>query len=102
MIQFTDIDYKEAHKFCTKHSEQLKNDKICGCFHCLAIFSPDEIKKWLPERKRVVSGQSAEWIVSDQRTALCPHCGVDSVLGESSGYPMTKEFLGNMKEYWFS
>jgi len=34
-------------------------------------------------------------------TALCPHCGIDSVIGESSSVPITKEFLGKMKKYWF-
>ena len=34
-------------------------------------------------------------------TALCPYCGVDAVLGESAGYPLTKEFLRAMRQYWF-
>ncbi len=32
-------------------------------------------------------------------TALCPYCCADSVIGESSGYPITREFLRKMKEY---
>ena len=53
--------------------------------------SPKEIKEW-------VSGD-ADWTKTD--TALCPKCGVDAVIGESSGYPITKEFLKEMNEYWF-
>lgn len=34
-------------------------------------------------------------------TVLCPYCCADSVIGESSGYPITKEFLKKMNEYWF-
>ena len=33
--------------------------------------------------------------------AICPYCGMDSVIGESSGYPITKEFLQKMQEHWF-
>ena len=27
--------------------------------------------------------------------------GIDSIIGESSGYPITKEFLKKMKKHWF-
>lgn len=37
---------------------------VCGCFHCCAVFSADEIAEW----------------IDDDRTALCPRCGVDAVL----------------------
>lgn len=77
---------KNAHKFCSNNREALSHDKICGCFYCRKIFSPSEITDWIPDK----SG-----------TARCPHCGVDSVLGESSGYPITKEFLAEMYTAWF-
>ena len=70
-------DYIEAHKYCTRNKENLQKDTICGCFYCLEIFSPKEIEMWL----------------NREDTALCPYCCVDSVIGESSGYPITKIFL---------
>lgn len=95
-------DYIEAHKFCTRNGGKLKEDKICGCFYCLSVFSPSEIKEWINERP----AQSEPSIVGEaiddgHKTALCPYCGIDSVIGESSGYPITKEFLEKMKDYWF-
>ena len=93
-------DYIEAHKFCTSNCDSLKEDKICGCFYCLSIFIPDEIVQWIKERP----AQGRPGIVENSNrhlTAICPHCGVDAVIGESSGYPITKEFLAMMKEYWF-
>ena len=72
----------------------LKKDKVCGCFYCLKIFSPEDIKEWLVAKD--------EGNLCDRYgTAICPYCGIDSVIGESSGYPITKEFLAKMKEYWF-
>lgn len=62
------------------------NDSSCGCFYCLTIFSPSEI---------------VEWIQDEKETAVCPYCGIDSVIGESAGYPITKEFLEKMQKYWF-
>lgn len=34
-------------------------------------------------------------------TAFCPYCSIDSVIGESAGFPLTKEFLDAMHDYWF-
>jgi hypothetical protein len=75
----------QAHKFSSHHKKGLEEDKKCGCFYCLEIYSPTLI---------------TEWIDRDQ-TAICPHCGIDSVIGESSGFPITKEFLEKMNQAWF-
>ena len=83
--------YIEAHKHCANHMEKLKKDKICGCFYCLSVYSPEEIESWI----------IADDDIDRFGTAICPHCGIDSVIGESSGYPITKEFLQEMNEYWF-
>ena len=80
-------DYISAHKFSSNHRELLINDKLCGCFYCLKIFSPSEIECWIRDRF--------------DETALCPHCGIDSIIGESSSYPITKEFLSKMNTHWF-
>ena len=42
-----------------------------------------------------------EWIDDDQ-TAMCPYCGIDSVIGSASGYPLTRDFLERMASHWFS
>ncbi len=85
--------YKEAHRFCTRNSKMLKGDKVCGCFYCLKIYSPTEIHEWIREQ----DGDKS----SDKYTALCPYCGIDSVIGESAGFTLTNEFLAKMREYWF-
>ena len=78
-------DVKVAHGYCTNNRENLKNGTKCGCFYCTQIFSAEEITDFTDNGK----------------TALCPYCGVDAVIGESSGFPITKEFLNKMKDYWF-
>ena len=35
------------------------------------------------------------------QTAICPFCGIDSVIGDRSGVPITKEFLSGMNQVWF-
>ena len=82
-----DSDIERAYRFSANHREQLLQDTRCGCFYCLRVFSPGEITRWLND-----SGG----------TALCPYCGVDAVIGESAGFPLTEEFLQKMHTAWFS
>jgi hypothetical protein len=85
----SDKDCYLAHKFSSNHRAELEKDRICGCFDCLRIFSPSEIEEWVPE---TVDGECV--------TAICPYCGDDSIIGESSGYPITKDFLNKMHDVW--
>jgi len=97
-------DYKLAHKFSSNNMEALKKDKVCGCFYCLQIFSPSVIERWIRHKKPTVkdkTGKINQWIYDENETAFCPYCGVDSVIGESSGYHITREFLEEMNCYWF-
>ena len=79
-------DYIEAHKYCTNNKASLVRDGLCGCFYCMEIFDPAIIENW---------------ILDTSGTAICPYCGIDSIIGESSGYPLTEEFLCEMNEHWF-
>ena len=81
-------DIIKAHEFSSYNYDVLKNDTICGCFYCGKIFNPDEINDWTSEP-------------DGSKTAHCPYCGIDSIIGESSGYPITEKFLEEMRKYWF-
>ena len=81
-----DIDLIYAHQLCNSNQEKLKNAQVCGCFYCLRIFDPKEIV----------------WEDEEDHTAMCPYCGIDSVLPESATLPITKAFLKRMQEFWFT
>lgn len=76
---------RDAHRHSTEHRAELLASDWCGCFYCEAIYSPSEITEWTD------SGQ----------TALCAKCGIDSVIGTKSGFPVTPEFLSEMNRHWF-
>lgn len=80
-------DILRAHKYSSNHRSSIIEDKQCGCFYCLEIFSPTEIFSWIDD--------------AEDDTALCPYCGIDSVIGQGSGFPITVNFLKEMKSYWF-
>jgi len=82
---------QRAHSAASNHMAQLKKDRLCGCFYCLRIYDPAEIVEWIVDDNPI----------DKDGTAICPYCGVDSVIGESAGYPLTIEFLGKMKKAWF-
>lgn len=85
------LDAYHAHRFSNSHKPELEKDKICGCFYCGRIFSPSEITDWIIDDNPC-----------DRRgTAVCPYCDVDSVIGESSGYQITDEFMRAMNLIWF-
>lgn len=79
-----------AHKKSIYHRKEIEESFLCGCFHCRHIFQPKKIREWVD-----VSGPL------EKQTALCPHCAIDSVIGDASGFDITEEFLREMKRHWF-
>jgi hypothetical protein len=78
-----------AHKHSRANREEILKSDQCGCLYCLHTFRPEEISQWCDESS------------SPYATAVCPHCGIDSVLGDRSGHPLAPEFLAAMKKRWF-
>lgn len=77
-------DHIRAHERSNQHRAEVLASALCGCFNCLATFPPERIREW----------------VDEDETALCPECGLDTVLGTGSGYPITPDFLREMQAYW--
>jgi hypothetical protein len=89
-VTVTDPEIFRAYKHSSGHREEILDSVSCGCFHCCRIYGPGEIRSWIDEHDGV------------GMTALCPRCGIDSVIGSASGYPITADFLLMMRKYYFS
>jgi hypothetical protein len=74
----------DAHKHSSFHRTEIIKSELCGCFNCVSVFIPSKIKEW----------------IDDGECAMCPICGVDTVIGSDSGYPITTVFLIEMKNHW--
>lgn len=72
-----------AHEFCYSNRQSLEKSDRCGCFYCLSIYDPAIIDEW--------AGDSA----------ICPNCSINAVIGDASGLPINKDFLREMRNYWF-
>ena len=78
--------YIDAHKHASKHRAEVEASPRCGCFFCFRTFPPSSIKAW----------------TESEQTALCPSCGVDSVIGSASSYRLDDVFLRKMHGQFFS
>ncbi len=58
-------EYNELHKKSINNKNEIKTLGYAGCFGCLKWYSNDKIKEW----------------VDRENTAMCPHCGLDMVIG---------------------
>ena len=83
-------DVTAAHKSSSQHRKQIEESSLCGCFHCLGTFAPSEVTEWVDEDKDGIG-----------QTAICPKCGIDSVIGSKSDSPLTRDFLVRMRLHWF-
>lgn len=81
-------DIKSAAEHTTNNRDELEKSKYAGCYYCLNIFKPIQIWEWIYE------GTADEF-------PMCPRCGIDSVYGDASSYPVNREFLVKMNKYWF-
>lgn len=90
LTNINNLDFVQAHQH-TEYQREVLESEICGCFACCQIFPPGEINEW--------HGEECE---DYDPIALCPKCGIDSVIGSASGYPIKEAFLGKMKAFWFS
>ncbi len=74
-----------AHRFSYVNKNAILNSKVCGCFYCVEIVGVKEIVEW----------------VDGDKTALCPLCGIDAIIGDASGYDISENFLNEMNKMWF-
>ena len=78
--------YIAAHKHSAKHRPEIEASARCSCFFCFRSFKSADIKSW----------------IDSNQTALCPRCGVDSVLGSASQHRLDDSFLRGMHTHFFS
>lgn len=86
------MDFNQLHLASSCHERALKASKLAGCFYCLEIFPPSEIVRWVNDPDTMG--------LRDGRTALCPKCGIDSVLPDAA-VPLSKDLLKDMQKEWF-
>lgn len=84
-------ELERAQSHSVNNRAELERSRTCGCYHCERVFPSGSVLRWI-DKSRV----KAEW------TALCPHCGIDAVIGDMAGFGVGPVFLNDMRKRWFS
>ena len=74
-----------AHQHSSRHRAEIEASARCACFFCFRTFPSSDIRAWIDAKQ----------------TALCPRCGVDSVIGSASNHRLDDAFLRRMHEHFF-
>ena len=75
------------HQFSISNKQSILSSKKCGCFFCKNIFESDLVSE------SYINDKNGE-------TAICPFCGVDSLLPDSR-VELSLELLEEMHSEWF-
>ena len=73
------------HHHSFKNRKEIVNSDLCGCFYCGNTFQASEIHEWC----------------DNGETAICPHCGIDSVLCNTPEIKISKQLLRLMNNLFF-
>ena len=76
---------ERLHAYCSHNQPLIDTSEKCYCFHCKAVMDRGEIESYIDEGK----------------TALCPKCGIDSIIPDSIHEPVNESIISEMHEYWF-
>jgi hypothetical protein len=82
----TDSLCAAAHKHASQNRVELQASARCACFFCFRTFPSASITAW----------------IDSSQTALCPKCGVDSVIGSASEHRLDDAFLRRMHQQFFA
>ena len=113
------VNIDGLHRLSSFHRRAVLSAPRIGCFFCLRFHSPKEIKGWTDHRKtqdwskapKPKNGKTGLTMAQlkkiptrrEGQTALCPHCGIDSVLPDVTyGFTLNKKLLSAMCERWFT
>jgi hypothetical protein len=78
--------YQAAAQRASLHRAELETAVRCACYFCFKQFAFSTIKTW----------------VDGNQTALCPHCGLDAVLGAGSDGRTDDKFLRKLHQHYFA
>jgi hypothetical protein len=81
----TSIGLHQLPHLAFKNKGLVQGSKLAGCYHCGKTFESKEIKDF----------------TDNGQTCLCPSCGIDSIVGDMSGFPITETSMQDAHKYLF-
>lgn len=78
-------ELKMVPKHAMKNRNAIESSDSCACYRCCKTFEKSKIIEWTDQNK----------------TAICPECGCDTIIARISNLPFDESSLRAMKKYWF-
>ena len=76
---------ERLHAYASHNKKMIEKSNKCYCFYCKRVFENGEVETYLAE----------------EETALCPKCGIDSVIPDSIDEKIDEAIISEMHDYWF-
>jgi hypothetical protein len=77
-------NFNKEHEKSRRNRSSLAKSAICACFYCFNEYPYKQIVEW----------------IDNEKTALCPRCGIDAVVGFDSP-AVDREMLRKLHDRWF-
>jgi hypothetical protein len=91
-LDYNEHNLKAAHKHSIYNENEIKESLLAICFSCCTYFAASKVVEW------------TDGANGGARTALCPRCGIDSVIANRcGGFPIEDPaFVRAMHRHWCS
>ena len=63
-------------KYATLNKQAIDNSSQCACIYCYKLMKPSEITEYCSDKDPITNKFIKE-------TAMCPYCGIDSIIPNS-------------------
>jgi alkylhydroperoxidase family enzyme len=95
--EFKDVgELDRLHSDSYRNEEAIQCSELLGCFYCKKIWRREDkgIEDWID------CCEDDKELPQEKWTALCPWCGIDSVLADAKG-GVNPATIDEMNRYWF-
>lgn len=89
---------EDIFKYNKEHKDDLQKSVLAGCYYCCKIYEAISIEEWCVST--MTKEQRGQKHLLPEDCAICPNCGIDSVLPDSK-VGLSVEMLKDMHDYWF-
>jgi hypothetical protein len=72
-----------------RNEEEIARSQSCCCYFCQTVFAAHAITEWCDEPADSHHFEPEGWEARGNRSAVCPNCDADNVIGSASGFPVT-------------
>ncbi len=86
-MNYTKEEFPEILKHTKDNEIDILRSKKCSCLFCRQSYDARKVSEWNNEEKRI--------------SAICPECGMDTVVGDASGFNLDHDTLKAINQAYY-